>query len=113
MKNIFSHARECESDSPGRRVLPCSACFHQACTGFFAQDTPGKLPSDYNAVRILVPDCLSTKLSILCVAQLDKSFGLLDQSPERWSNFKASVDKLNAEAPQGVSYKVFYMSRHG
>ncbi|KAL7410969.1 histidine phosphatase superfamily [Mrakia frigida] len=44
---------------------------------------------------------------------LDKSFGLLDESPERWSNLKNKVAELNASAPEGTSYKVIYFARHG
>ncbi|ODO04556.1 hypothetical protein I350_05160 [Cryptococcus amylolentus CBS 6273] len=44
---------------------------------------------------------------------LQKSFGLVDQSPERWTNLKASLKKLQDEAPEGVQYKVLFLGRHG
>ncbi|EJT46043.1 hypothetical protein A1Q1_05425 [Trichosporon asahii var. asahii CBS 2479] len=43
----------------------------------------------------------------------DKSFGMLDQSPERWANFQRRVEELQATAPPGVQYKVFFLGRHG
>ncbi|KAG7548937.1 hypothetical protein FFLO_03142 [Filobasidium floriforme] len=43
----------------------------------------------------------------------DSSFGLLDKSPERWENFKKSIADLQANAPEDVSYKVFFCGRHG
>ncbi|ODN76564.1 hypothetical protein L202_05225 [Cryptococcus amylolentus CBS 6039] len=45
--------------------------------------------------------------------QLKKSFGLIDESPERWQNLKSSVKDLQDAAPEGVSYKVFFLGRHG
>lgn len=45
--------------------------------------------------------------------QRDKSFGMLDQSPERWANFQRRVEELQASAPPGVQYKAFFLGRHG
>jgi hypothetical protein len=77
------------------------------------------------------------------LSQLDKSFGLLDESPDRWAKFKQQiagssegsigrVDRvccqltrlayllpsfwpldLNTDAPEGTSYKVLWFARHG
>lgn len=38
---------------------------------------------------------------------------MLDQSPERWANFQRRVEELQATAPPGVQYKVFFLGRHG
>lgn len=45
--------------------------------------------------------------------QLPPRFGLLDDSPERWTTFKAKIDALNRDAPAGTAYKVFWLGRHG
>ncbi|ODN83924.1 phosphoglycerate mutase [Cryptococcus wingfieldii CBS 7118] len=44
---------------------------------------------------------------------LGKSFGLIDESPDRWHNLKASIEVLQNEAPAGVIYKVLFLGRHG
>ncbi|KAK8861615.1 hypothetical protein IAR55_002438 [Kwoniella newhampshirensis] len=44
---------------------------------------------------------------------LKRNFGLLDESPERWHNLKASVKKMQSEAEEGVIYKVLFLGRHG
>ncbi|WWD16468.1 hypothetical protein CI109_100894 [Kwoniella shandongensis] len=44
---------------------------------------------------------------------LKRNFGLIDESPERWQNLKASVKKLQSEAEEGVIYKVLFLGRHG
>ncbi|TBU47436.1 histidine phosphatase superfamily, partial [Dichomitus squalens] len=62
-------------------------------TGFFSQDDPA---ADGAAIGALPP-----------------RFGLLDDSPQRWKTFQARIDTLNADAPSGTRYKVFYFSRHG
>ncbi|KAI9059301.1 phosphoglycerate mutase-like protein [Trametes sanguinea] len=62
-------------------------------TGFFVQDDPA---ADAAAIGAL-PDRL----------------GLLDDSPDRWAKFKAHIDDLNATAPEGTQYKVFFFIRHG
>ncbi|KAI1794895.1 histidine phosphatase superfamily [Ganoderma leucocontextum] len=61
--------------------------------GFFAQDNPA---ADGVAIGALPP-----------------RFGLVDDSPQRWKTFQARINELNAAAPQGTKYKVFYLSRHG
>jgi len=40
-------------------------------------------------------------------------FGLVDDSPQRWHKFQEELDKLNAEAAEGVGYKVLFIGRHG
>ncbi|KAG6335892.1 hypothetical protein ID866_3201, partial [Astraeus odoratus] len=44
---------------------------------------------------------------------LPPRFGLIDDSLERWSKFKASIQQLNVDAPSDVQYKVFFLARHG
>ncbi|KAJ9128176.1 hypothetical protein QFC24_000468 [Naganishia onofrii] len=44
---------------------------------------------------------------------LETGFGLLDETPDRWNKFKASVEKLQREAPENVKYKVMFCGRHG
>ncbi|WVQ78784.1 hypothetical protein IAT38_000875 [Cryptococcus sp. DSM 104549] len=44
---------------------------------------------------------------------LERSFGLIDQSEDRWHNLKKSIAKLQEEAPEGVQYKVMFLGRHG
>ncbi|KAL1406365.1 putative phosphoglycerate mutase pmu1 [Vanrija albida] len=44
---------------------------------------------------------------------LDKSFGLIDQSPERWQNLRRDVAALQASAEPNVAYKVMFLGRHG
>lgn len=51
-----------------------------------------------------------------CLPQLDQlpaRFGLLDDTADNWSRFKHKIAKLNRDAPEGVSYKVFWIGRHG
>jgi hypothetical protein len=43
------------------------------------------------------------------IVQLNKSFGLLDQSPERWYNLRREVKRLQDEAEDGVQYKVLFL----
>ncbi|KAI0357434.1 phosphoglycerate mutase-like protein [Trametes cingulata] len=62
-------------------------------TGFFAQDDPG---ADGNAI-----------------GALPQRFGLLDESPERWTNLQKRIEELNGAAPEGTRYKLFFFIRHG
>ncbi|EKM51431.1 uncharacterized protein PHACADRAFT_200260 [Phanerochaete carnosa HHB-10118-sp] len=61
--------------------------------GFFVQDDPEAVGS--------------------AIGALPPRFGLLDDSPNRWVAFKAKIDELNARAPEGTAYKVFWLGRHG
>ncbi|KAJ9110182.1 hypothetical protein QFC20_003034 [Naganishia adeliensis] len=45
--------------------------------------------------------------------ELQTGFGLLDETPDRWTKFKAAVEKLQREAPDNVKYKVLFSGRHG
>ncbi|GAA5826790.1 hypothetical protein JCM5353_003237 [Sporobolomyces roseus] len=60
--------------------------------GFFHQSSP-----DYNASN---PHPI-------------KSFGLRDNSKERWSRFQTEIDRLNQESDSHTAYKVFFVARHG
>ncbi|KAI0632425.1 phosphoglycerate mutase-like protein [Trametes polyzona] len=66
---------------------------YQIVTGFFAQDDPAA-----DGVRI---------------GALPPRFGLLDDSPSRWSRFATRIEGLNAAAPPGTRYKVCFFVRHG
>ncbi|KAL4076311.1 histidine phosphatase superfamily [Scleroderma citrinum] len=46
-------------------------------------------------------------------AQLPARFGLIDDSPDRWTRFKASIQQLNVDTLDPVQYKVFFLGRHG
>ena len=50
---------------------------------------------------------------LLQFVQLPSGLGLLDARESRWTDFKAEIDQLNANAPEGTSYKVFFLGRHG
>jgi hypothetical protein len=47
------------------------------------------------------------------IHKLARSFGLVDSTPERWGNLDKAVKQLNAEAPAGVAYKVFFLGKWG
>ncbi|KAI0771191.1 phosphoglycerate mutase-like protein [Trametes elegans] len=66
---------------------------YEIVTGFFAQDDP---TADGEAIGAL-PD----------------RFGLRDASADRWVKFQQHIDSLNSAAPDGTSYKVFFLVRHG
>ncbi|TFK38871.1 phosphoglycerate mutase-like protein [Crucibulum laeve] len=51
--------------------------------------------------------------SALSIEAIPPRLGLIDDTPERWSNFKAQIQKLNECAAPGTSYKVLFFSRHG
>ncbi|KAF8550479.1 phosphoglycerate mutase [Imleria badia] len=66
---------------------------YETVPGFFIQDNPDLGSSTQD--RIL------------------PRFGLVDEGPDRWTTFAAAIQSLNAAAPQGVQYKVFFLGRHG
>ncbi|KZP29798.1 phosphoglycerate mutase-like protein [Athelia psychrophila] len=66
---------------------------YQAVPSFFSQDDPFAQPT--------------------VIGALPPRFGLLDDSPDRWSTFKQKISQLNANANDGAVYKVFYLGRHG
>lgn len=66
---------------------------YEAVVGYFSQDNPK------SAAGWLDP--------------LPPRFGLIDDSPQRWHKFMASIQRLNTEAPSHVQYKVFFLGRHG
>ncbi|KIM58756.1 hypothetical protein SCLCIDRAFT_16671 [Scleroderma citrinum Foug A] len=47
------------------------------------------------------------------VQPLPPRFGLIDDSPDRWTKFKDSIQQLNEDATTTVQYKVFFLGRHG
>jgi len=51
--------------------------------------------------------------SPITIGALPPRFGLLDDSPDRWTKFKSEISTLNLEAPSGTLYKVFFLGRHG
>lgn len=60
-----------------------------------------------SSARILTRQCLPQ------LDQLPARFGLLDDTADHWSRFEHKIAKLNRDAPDGVSYKVFWIGRHG
>ncbi|WRT65747.1 uncharacterized protein IL334_002695 [Kwoniella shivajii] len=44
---------------------------------------------------------------------LERNFGLVDSSAERWNNLRRDVKKLQDEADAGTLYKVMFLGRHG
>lgn len=65
--------------------LPLSTDFHQS------QDSASNCSSDY----------------------LDKSFGLIDTSKERWDNLRHRLDRLNEDSDGDTLVKVIFLGRHG
>lgn len=61
--------------------------------GFFAQDGPD---ADITSIGAHPP-----------------RFGLEDGSPDRWTHFRKKISELNNAAPEGTSYKVLFLGRHG
>ncbi|CAK9781552.1 phosphoglycerate mutase-like protein [Cutaneotrichosporon oleaginosum] len=44
---------------------------------------------------------------------LERHFGLLDTSPQRWANFRTRIAELQRNAAPGEAYKVLFLGRHG
>lgn len=72
--------------------------------GYFLQDDPSTKAEDFDFIS--------------------KNFGLIDRDyisdePEKtisktqWQRFEREVERLNAEAEEGVCYKLLYLGRHG
>ncbi|KIM58755.1 hypothetical protein SCLCIDRAFT_1218294 [Scleroderma citrinum Foug A] len=68
---------------------------YETIVGYFIQDDPGPNPTGSR------------------LRELPARFGLIDDHPERWSKFTASIQQLNVDAPSHVRYKVFFLGRHG
>jgi len=66
---------------------------YSVVSGFFAQDNPNALPA--------------------LIGAIPPRFGLIDDSPDRWSKFQARMTALNNAAAEGNAYKVFFLGRHG
>jgi len=64
---------------------------YETVPGFFKQDAVGYIQ----------------RLQVL------PSFGLLDDSKDRWHNFRRRIEEINASAPDGTCYKVLFVARHG
>ena len=62
--------------------------YMKALSGYFLQDPPS-----YTSVAV------------------PPRFGLLDKW--NWDSLRARISELNAEAPVDVSYKLFFLGRHG
>jgi hypothetical protein len=70
-------------------------------------------------------------ISLTSLYQLQTGFGLLDETPDRWTKFKAAIEskysvavlqtasdspclpELQKDAPENVKYKVLFCGRHG
>lgn len=103
-------------------------------------EAPSALAREACFVQVIFPSLTSSSSSLsTALSQLDKSFGLLDESPQRWSNLKKQISgahdsppscelnpaisfahlcpfpppDLNASAPEGTLYKVLWFGRHG
>ncbi|KZT22861.1 hypothetical protein NEOLEDRAFT_1118963, partial [Neolentinus lepideus HHB14362 ss-1] len=61
--------------------------------GFFLQDSPAADPAR--------------------IGPLPPRFGLLDDSPDRWTAFRDAIAGLNDAADEGTQYKAFLLARHG
>ncbi|ORY22492.1 histidine phosphatase superfamily [Naematelia encephala] len=81
------------SQSPGFLVKP-KLFKYEVVQGFFIQNGPEPKYMEFEDM-------------------LQRSFGLIDTSPERWNNLRRDVAKLQAQATDGVQYKVFFLGRHG
>ncbi|KAF8998679.1 histidine phosphatase superfamily [Cyathus striatus] len=51
--------------------------------------------------------------STILIPAVPARFGLIDETPERWANFRSRLSALNEAAPSGISYKAFIFARHG
>lgn len=69
---------------------------YETVAGCFVQDKPGPITPGSDFHEALPP-----------------RFGLIDDSPERWSKLIASIQQLNVDAPSHVRYKLFFLGRHG
>ncbi|GLB44500.1 putative phosphoglycerate mutase family protein [Lyophyllum shimeji] len=68
-----------------------SSYVYTAIPGFFAQD---------DSTASVIP-------------ALPPRFGLLDDTPDRWTKFFDRLELLNEDADADTSYKVFFLGRHG
>ncbi|KZS97486.1 phosphoglycerate mutase-like protein [Sistotremastrum niveocremeum HHB9708] len=63
------------------------------------------MPVTYEIVPgIFSPSGLSEKLSV---------FGLLDESPDRWTRLREKLERLNEECGAGQEVKLIWLARHG
>jgi len=67
----------------------------------------------YFSVFCFVLKTLNYRPLLTVSGQLPPHFGLLDNSPDRWTHFKSKISALNREAASGTLYKVFFLGRHG
>lgn len=83
--------------SAGTVKMPATSVFvptqYSVVTGIFAQDDPTLSNDNNNA--------------------LNSSFGLIDQSENRWRNLSSYIDTLNSKADNLTAYKLIYIARHG
>jgi len=75
--------------------MSIAPCLHSYSTvpGFFIQDDPSTDP--------------------IAAGSIPPRFGLIDDSPERWTKFQNELDQFNAQATEGTKYKVLFIGRHG
>ncbi|KAG8218971.1 histidine phosphatase superfamily [Butyriboletus roseoflavus] len=71
--------------------LEIDALANKTVPGFFLQDDP-----EQEYIEKVLP-----------------RFGLIDQSPDRWTTFVNEIKEFNETAAPGVQYKVFFLGRHG
>ncbi|PSS37959.1 hypothetical protein PHLCEN_2v216 [Hermanssonia centrifuga] len=96
---------------PRLPILFATYITFKSLSGFFLQDDHQAIPSQVGAVSTY-PLGVSPEPRNQ-TPQLPTSFGLIDDAPDRWHQFKRRISELNASAAPGVSYKVFFLGRHG
>ncbi|KAK4685313.1 hypothetical protein P7C73_g4838, partial [Tremellales sp. Uapishka_1] len=96
MSNISNHPAVATTESGGPPISPlvtekAKAFLYEVVQGFFIQNGP-------EAKHLAFHDEV-----------LERSFGLIDSSADRWRNLKKDVKKLQDDAPDGVQYKVLFL----
>ena len=85
----------------------------QVVQGFFMQNGPKPKAHDFEHMvstiaTYLIPPAVDP-MRHRADQKLRRSFGMVDQSSDRWANLKRDVAKLQDEATAGVQYKVFFL----
>jgi hypothetical protein len=76
----------------------------QVIPGFFLQTGPEPKHAEFEDL-VSAGDLLAKTYADV---QLDQSFGLIDQSPERWNKLREGVSKLQREAKDNEVIKVLF-----
>ncbi|KAL8928594.1 MAG: hypothetical protein Q9208_001828 [Pyrenodesmia sp. 3 TL-2023] len=80
---------------------------YSTVTGYFLQDDDTTVPQDF--------DYISTNFGLINRTYTSDNIQNNDQKEPRtqWQRFETEVNRLNAEADEGIVYKVLYLGRHG